>query len=137
MFAAVVIPQVGANAKAMDEIIAGCSDLQPFPSFAACVKETYNQKGDSKKSGPVLAFYAYLDEITEDYVKSQGGAEPMTDVKARAATFRAWQTTIDASISARRAAIAASVGRSTAATSDDKLTVCNPKPGGGVICTSH
>lgn len=117
----IVSMSTGAAAKSMAEVFAQCQDQRPFPRYGACVKSAYAAKGDLRNSGPVLAFFAYFDELIETFEKSHGTAEPMTDAKARAETFRIWQATIEADDKARR-------GRSGRATS------CTPTTNGAMMC---
>lgn len=111
----------GAWPKSMADVFAQCQDQRPFPKYGACVKTAYAAKGDLRNSGPVLAFLAYFDELIENFEKSQGTAEPMTEIKARAETFRIWQATIEADDKARR-------GQS------GRTTSCTPTTNGAMIC---
>lgn len=114
-----------AQAKNVADVIGLCQDQRPFPQYAACVKSTYAAKGELRNSGPVLAFFAYFDELVENFEKSQSTADPMSEARARAETMRIWQATIDADDKARRAATG---GRTTS---------CTPAPNGGMTCTRN
>lgn len=81
----------------MERVLQECEKQQPYPEYAACIRERYNKVGNSKKSGAVFAFYALLEEIKEAYLKAQESSEPMTEAKARSNVYRAWQSTIEAS----------------------------------------
>ncbi len=81
----------GCPGYLMSDVMRMCDDGRSFPSYAACIRHTYDSKGNSPNAGSVRAFYALLDEIAEGY--NQGRQSP---AQAKANVYRAWQGTIDA-----------------------------------------
>ena len=125
-----------ANARSMERVLGECAGQQPFPAYAACIKGTYAKHGNTKKDGSVLAFYAYLDEILENFERSQAKPEPMSEAKARADVYRAWQGTIEAS-NQKIEAQAASAAASSPVYKPEKTTICHQGIGGTVHCFEH
>jgi len=91
-----VITPSPAESRTMAVVMQECRDETPFPNYVVCIKGRYAKVGNTKHSSSVNMFYALLDEILEKFQKSQNSSDPMTEIQARANTYRAWQGTIDA-----------------------------------------
>ncbi|MBP8235215.1 MAG: hypothetical protein KAY22_23235 [Rhizorhabdus sp.] len=75
-----------------------------------------------------MVFLVYFDELVESFEQSRGGAEPMTEARAGAESFRIWQAAIEADDKARRIGPVFRVPPMR----DARTTSCIPTANGGM-----
>ncbi len=109
LIALVFIPSL-AEAKQMAVVLNECAQNSEIHAYANCIKERYNKYGNDKKSGDLLIFYSYIDQVVYSYDKSLSSTMPMSFVEAKANVFRAFQSTINASNNREKTRICQMIG---------------------------
>lgn len=109
LIALAFIPSL-AVAKQMAVVLNECESNFEFHAYANCIKERYNKYGNDKKSGDVLIFYSYLDQVVYSYDKSMSSNAPMSYIEAKTNVFRAFQSTINASNNREKSRICQMIG---------------------------
>ena len=97
ILAVLIAVSVAGCGSRMSEVMVSCDKGRPFSQYADCIKTTYDAKGVDPKHGSVQAFYAIMADIREQVANGKS-----TEVPAKAALYRAWLETIEASNKSRR-----------------------------------
>ena len=92
ILAVLIAVSVAGCGSRMSEVMDSCDNGRPFSQYADCIKTTYDAKGVHPKHGSVQAFYAIMADIREQVANGKS-----TEVQAKAALYRAWLETIEAS----------------------------------------
>ena len=96
---AFLLVSCGVRAPSMSSVMESCETRSDFSSYVSCIKNDYTRDPGHQT---VRSLYAQLSAINEDY---QSGA--LSNTKARAAAYKAYDQTVGAGNARQRANAAA------------------------------
>lgn len=101
MLIPLVIAITGCGGLQMSSVMNSCSQLEPsnYYFYTQCIRNRYNEGGNSRGMPETNAFYVYLDLITEERRKNI-----LSETEARFYTQKAYEKTIGEANAAKIAA---------------------------------